>query len=602
MIWSYGITTVRSRRDNVFRTTLASLKEAGFDKPHIFLDGGTEDDYKEFGLPMTIHSCNIRTAGHWILSLIELYTKSPNAHLFAMFQDDFVTYKNLRQYLETFQYPTKGYLNLYTFPENQDLCPEGKVGWFKSNQFGKGAVALVFDRETITALLGQPYMWLRFQDEMKGHRNVDGGVISAMRNVGFTEYVHNPSLVQHIGKISSMGNSEHAQAPSFRGVDFDAMSLKGCVAPPNPTPVVKPPTFVPSLPIQSAISKPAEPERDHFDPPVAEQPVVRPVRKGTRVGMVGYSCLTGLGELSRQLIKYASIDAWLIRPHPRLGVLDRPDHVHSIVCPLGQKLDQFLNMVDIVVFAEVPHYQQLIGRCKELGKKTVCIPMLEWLPDDLSTWPKDVDHFICPTLQSKMVLEGLYRKVDYFPWPIDLERFQYRQRQTCERFVFINGNGGWHGRKGGQTIRELIKAWPEVPLTVYDQTHSDWIGLNVISRGSPKENHEMYAEGDVLLSPHTVDGLSLEPLEAAASGMPIVMTNGQPWNEYPAIARLDSEVETRRVARAMPWHTPSVAHLASVCRDLIGQDLSSHSEKSRAWAERRNWQLVAAEFDRLVRS
>jgi len=220
--WAYGVTTVPRRLNTLFPKTLASLARAGFDKPRLFVDGPS-DGFERFGLPITARGENIRTAGNWTLALAELYVREPLYERYAIFQDDFVTYRNLRQYLTKIPYPEKTYLNLYTFPENQELA-KGRNGFYPSNQRGKGAVALVFNREAVITLLSSQHIVRRPQTQ-NGWRKIDGGVVEAMRIAGWKEMVHNPSLVQHIGVLSSMGNPEHPSATSFRGEDFDAMSL-----------------------------------------------------------------------------------------------------------------------------------------------------------------------------------------------------------------------------------------------------------------------------------------------------------------------------------------------------------------------------------------
>jgi hypothetical protein len=229
--WSYGITTVLSRRHDLLPRTLASLCSAGFPEPRLFVDGADAKDAawyaSEFGLPVTARYPAIRTFGNWFLSLAELYIREPTATRYAVFQDDFVTYRNLRQYLESCEYPPRGYWNLYTFPSNQTLAKG--LGWYASNQFGRGAVALVFDRETVKTLLASQHMVERPEDCTRGWRAVDGGVVTALKKAGWTEYVHNPSLTQHTGQISSMGNRPHLQATSFRGEEYDALELQACM-------------------------------------------------------------------------------------------------------------------------------------------------------------------------------------------------------------------------------------------------------------------------------------------------------------------------------------------------------------------------------------
>lgn len=226
MKWAYGITTVPLRLDDYFPRTLASLQNAGFETPHLFIDGCNDlRPYAKYNLATTIHWPNARTMGNWYLALVELYIREPNADRYAIFQDDFVTYRNLKKYLEKVPYPGDGYCNLYTFPKNQDLAPAGKIGWYESNQKGKGAVATVMNRECLTTLMKSDHLINKMRDSSRGHKSVDGGIVTAIKDVGWKEYVHNPSLVQHIGLLSSMQNRQHPESTSFRGEDFDALEL-----------------------------------------------------------------------------------------------------------------------------------------------------------------------------------------------------------------------------------------------------------------------------------------------------------------------------------------------------------------------------------------
>lgn len=259
MKWSYGITTVKKRRDDLFPQTLASLKAAGFDRPHVFVDGCDDSRswHDEFGLDVTARGgVNVRTAGNWVLSLYELFYRRPDADYYAVFQDDFVTSLNLRRYLERNPCPQPGYMNLYTFPRNQRVAPRttagGTVdGWFPAQtiakgkvevptgdsggrgtttrdvnfQTGFGAVALVFTRDGVMDLLGSRELSGRPVDPKRGHVAIDGGVVHCMNKLGYTEYVHSPSLVQHTGQVSSMGSKRHPLAESFRGENFDLLDL-----------------------------------------------------------------------------------------------------------------------------------------------------------------------------------------------------------------------------------------------------------------------------------------------------------------------------------------------------------------------------------------
>lgn len=232
-IWQYGVTTVPERNPQPLVRTLNSLKLSGFDHPTLFIDGDKNWTWweKEFSLPVVCRYPRIRTFGNWILTMIELYIRNPTADFYAVFQDDFVCSKNLRSYLESIRYPDKGYLNLLTFPQNHVRIRD-KVGFSRATGWrGAGAVALVFNHDALQALLTHGHMASRINPRKPGHdaarayRYVDGAIVETMEAVGYAEYVHNPSLVQHTGLRSSTGNPRHPLSPSFRGESFDLMTL-----------------------------------------------------------------------------------------------------------------------------------------------------------------------------------------------------------------------------------------------------------------------------------------------------------------------------------------------------------------------------------------
>lgn len=227
--WSYGVTTVPSRRIDLLPRTLQSLAAAGFPEPRLFIDGARERDFPYLGYKCSYRWPALRTHGNWFMALQELYQRNSDTTYYAVFQDDLEMAPNTRQYLEQCAYPERGYWNLYTFPENQEKVPAAgatgrqQIGWCRSNQRGLGALALVFNRAAVVDLLTSRHMVERSQDKRRGWKAVDGGIVSGMRKAGRFEYIHNPSLVQHIGVKSTMGNGKHAQASSYRGTD--AMAL-----------------------------------------------------------------------------------------------------------------------------------------------------------------------------------------------------------------------------------------------------------------------------------------------------------------------------------------------------------------------------------------
>lgn len=335
-LWCYGVTTCSKRLSSgLLERTLKSLEQGGFPRPRLFIDGIPNVALPDFAqqLEVTCRNPPIRVYGNLYLGLSELFIRSPAADMYAMFQDDMVTYKNLRLYLECCNYPDKGYLNLYTFPENEK--PVG--GFYLSNQLGKGAVALVFSNAAMKTLLTNTF-WIcrpsiKHQNPDRAWKFVDGGIVEAMKQQGYKEYVHNPSLVQHTGLQSTVGNARQQLARTFRGEGFDALSM------------VKKRNMPP-------------------DPAIPEQPSRTP-----RIGLVSFP-----DQVAIKIATEVDLYRWLIRPHPVTGLKGVPDDLDFISCPVGQKVEQFVKDVDVVVYYKAPPYDNLLKWCERHNKRVVCLP------------------------------------------------------------------------------------------------------------------------------------------------------------------------------------------------------------------------------------
>lgn len=233
MKWVYGVQTVSSRLHDSLPRTLESLKIAGFDKPRLFVDGCKNSEAstfeKRFNLEVTARYPAMRVNGNWVLSMAELYIRDPHCDVYAMFQDDIICCKNLRAYLDRCKPIERGYWNLYTAVPNYEHAKStvgSKHGWFKSNQRGQGALALVIGKQSFLTLFKQPHMIEKPQDPHRGWRTVDGGIAESFNQLPHHfEWCHIPSLVQHQCVMSTIGNHPKKSSPCFAGEDYDALRL-----------------------------------------------------------------------------------------------------------------------------------------------------------------------------------------------------------------------------------------------------------------------------------------------------------------------------------------------------------------------------------------
>jgi len=320
----------------------------------------------------------------------------------------------------------------------------------------------------------------------------------------------------------------------------------------------------------------------------------------SKVGLVGYDCHTGLGELNRQLDCYCDLELWLKKTHSHW-----PSAIESNARKLDDKFADSLKVAieqcDVLLFCETPYFPNLIPLARAQGKRTVCVPMLEWTPR--GKWTVDVDLFICPTKQCYDILSADGLPCVHFPWPVDTDRFSFVQRNECKRFLFLNGRGGWHGRKGWDAVRQALEVWPEMPLTVISQVdiRIPEQAMDVVVLPSVEDNNELYQQGDVLIAPHTVDGIGLEPWEAMACGMLVITPDASPWNENPALFRIPTMSISQAVSRPMDWHLSSPNDIVNICKEVMTMGLGQESIEVRRWAEKRSWATKRHDFMNLVK-
>lgn len=230
MVWALGVTTV-PERDHLLSRTLGSLAVGGFGRPQVFVERG------------------LKAFGTWWHGLVELWVCNPHADRYMMLQDDVVFVKNCRQYLDRVPHPERGYWNLFTTRDNEEIAKNAKAaGWYEASlartsgdpkpggqQTGRGALALVFPRQALIELLTSRHLVERPMDGVAGTKSIDGCVVTAMNKADYREYVHAPSLVQHTGDVSTISTLVEEQlrekgikrvriAKSFPGESFDAMT------------------------------------------------------------------------------------------------------------------------------------------------------------------------------------------------------------------------------------------------------------------------------------------------------------------------------------------------------------------------------------------
>jgi hypothetical protein len=200
-----GVTTA-PRRQETLDTCLTSVSGAGWPRMHLFVDGDAVISGKFERLCAARRRPQVGAWMNYVLSLRQLLVLEPAADTLLMLQDDvlFPSVPAIRKYIETMPWPSESpaLVSLYC---SADYTAE-QHGWCAwTGTWCYGALAFVFPRELAEAFL---------EDEIVNSYGAHptgsgtGGIDTiigqwADRN-GVSVYRPTPSLVQHIGDVSSL--------------------------------------------------------------------------------------------------------------------------------------------------------------------------------------------------------------------------------------------------------------------------------------------------------------------------------------------------------------------------------------------------------------
>lgn len=217
--WAVGVTTA-PRRQSTLETTLQSLRLAGWEPPTLFVDGNVNvpPEYAHYD---TVHYSSVGAWRNFYQSLRHQLEHNPEANAFMMVQDDtlFPPATNLRAYVEQLPWPDDtSIVSLYC---SADYADE-KEGWAPYvGAWHFGALAFIFSREQAKAFLSDSNVHAAWLDDNRSPGGVDVMIGDWAASAGVSVYRSTPSVVQHIGHVSTLWPTSRAvglrRASSFLG-------------------------------------------------------------------------------------------------------------------------------------------------------------------------------------------------------------------------------------------------------------------------------------------------------------------------------------------------------------------------------------------------
>lgn len=340
-----------------------------------------------------------------------------------------------------------------------------------------------------------------------------------------------------------------------------------------------------------------------------------PPQPAGRLGLVGESRGYGVANINLDIAIHLGIDRWLLPATPRLPVVTGNCELDlTPPTPTDRQLAEWLCLVDTLLFVERPMYEALPRLAKAMGIKVVCIPMWEWL-DPRQDWLRHVDQMIGTTTHTMRVLKswkhrfGFGWQLEHLPWPVDVERFAFRPRAFCRRFVHVHGGGGYPGklqdgseqvlrRKGLESVLDAARLAPEISMIIYAPPDAiRRASGNVEVRDPPADNRLLYADGDVCVQPSHWEGLGLPLLECQAAGMPLITTDHPPMNEHRPFGVVPCHSQTIELASGLFIEAARIRprDLAATLRAVHGKCILWNSWRSRQFVhQHRSWRRMSA--------
>jgi len=334
-----------------------------------------------------------------------------------------------------------------------------------------------------------------------------------------------------------------------------------------------------------------------------------------RIGLAGESRGYGVANINLDIAIHLGIDRWLLPATPRLPVVTGNCELDlAPPKPTDSQLTEWLCLIDILLFVERPVYEALPRLARGMGIQVVCIPMWEWL-DPRQDWLRHVDQMIATTTHTMRVLKswkqrfGFGWQLEHLPWPVDTERFAFRPRAFCRRFVHVHGGGGYAGklqdgseqvlrRKGLAAVLDAVRLAPELPVIIYAPSEVICGAPgNVEVRDPPADNRLLYADGDVCVQPSHWEGLGLPLLECQAAGMPLITTDHPPMNEYRPFGVVPCQSQTIELASGLFIEAARIQprDLVAKLRAVHGKCILWNSWRGRQFVDQhRSWRKMAA--------
>jgi len=198
--------------------------------------------------------------------------------------------------------------------------------------------------------------------------------------------------------------------------------------------------------------------------------------------------------------------------------------------------------IELVIFNE-QHEWQPLSICHKLNIKIGSY--IDYYKKETVPFFNAYDFLICNTKRHFSVFKW-HPQCIYIPWGTDTSLFFPRNKKN-NQFTFFHSSGLNPYRKGTDLLIKATYKLMDKPFNTIIHTQSDLLKFfpnmkNIIKYLIRNKKLEiiqktvsqpgLYNLGNVYVYPSRLDGIGLTIAEAIASGLPVLVTNDQPMNEF----------------------------------------------------------------------
>lgn len=320
-----------------------------------------------------------------------------------------------------------------------------------------------------------------------------------------------------------------------------------------------------------------------------------------RIGLIAQPHRTGIGVQTAEFARHFRIRKVLLTDLTKLHAQNSRngkqvstvdwfnDYERMTVdgVPTDDQCKWLLEGIDVLFVVETPLNWAIFNYAKMMNVKTVLQYNYEFFEYFLRNVPNP-DLFLAPSLWNIEKVK-LYGNVKHLPVPIATDRIKRRKIGIPKKFLHVAGHKAYLDRDGTEIIKKSLPFIKNmgVEIKVHDQSRTEL------------DNYwDLYDEGDVMLLPRRYGGLSLKLQEAAAAGIPTVVTERDPYAGNPCTIIVPGPYHYDRIKLKgdVESYSASPQKLGELITELSRTDLSEKSEQTYQWAQERSWERMQPEY------